>query len=255
MSDQRTPDFEDRDLSERYRASARQQPPRALDREVLKLAREAGKEERKRDRALWRHWITPVATTATVRIVVGLVRFLPPEDIHRAPMEAQEQEKAARGNLQIGEPETMASEDESPSGSIAEERDQREMKQRKVGTETKSISTEEAMQEYAPSAKALSPPASEALSKDDLTKSLEGLDVQKLAPDRYRPDQDEPEPDRADDQVDVFETPEAWVKHIQELVEGGYSAAARMSIERFTDRYPRHPDLERLNALLEQQGE
>ena len=232
------PDYDDAELSTRYHAIPKEQPAGAIDKAIIKSARESVRKEKKR-RTLspFTGWLMPLATAFSVIVVVGLLRLLPEDRIYQLPAQPKS-------------PELL--EEEGAVAPLTGKQSDGEQKAERTRLQG----------ETAPKSAPLNQAVSDITSDSDLelagqqptnelrAKAKAAAVVREDAQKQVPPAAAEEPPERDAALQTAPETAQQWIEHISELIGRDEIKQARIALEEFEKRYPDHPGISDLNARL-----
>ena len=258
---------EDRDLenmssevSEHYRAGARDEPPARVDAALLAAARREVEQARQR-----RHWQMPVSIAAMLVIGVSLVLMVrddepPLPTLDRPAADEAKLAKSAPPQLAM-KAQPRASADSQPEARPSRERSARPDREPRARDEVATV-RENAAQENAasggsvpapaaPGVTAPAEPAEQERSKiaepGDFSSSKKKAEALSGAAPRSRRSDDAL---RKQDAAAAPAQPQDWLQRIDDLLRNGKDADAREQLLGFRKQFPHYPLPQRLQALL-----
>ena len=224
-------DTEGADLSRVYAATARDEPPAALDGEILAQARRAAEN---RARASFRHWRRPVAIAATLIVTASLVVLMESEQPQIAML------APPAGDAALAPAAKAPAEAVQPAKVAPAQAARREKKPASSGT--LDLPARDAF--FEPSSREREPPASPRPVLPDAASPIASNNVPGAALAERRSVQATDNAARdllKTGPAQKDESPEAWLAHIAELRKQGRIKEAEESLAAFRKRYPDYP--------------
>ena len=225
--------YNDADLSRSYHALPKEQPPVALDKAIIKSARDSVKKKKKISVPLFSGWLVPLATTASIILVVGLLRLLPEDQVYQLP---------AQSNI----PQTP--EEEGAVSTLTSKRSKKTPKVERARLQDEIAPLNQAAEDIASEPK----PADQQRAKELQAKGKAAAIVHEDAEEQVPLEGAEKSPARGMAPQPRPLTAQQWIKHISELIERDRIEQARIALEEFENRYPGHPGIKGLSARLDQ---
>ena len=237
VSDQ---DYDDAALSSRYKTIPQEQPPHSIDKVIIKSARDAVKEDKKKLTSPFSRWLMPLATVASVLVVVGLIRLFPEDQIYQLPTQPKTPDLLEEKPATMPPPPSKQSESESKAEreqirdeSVRSDALLRQETRHRAATNIASDAqpTEEQARKGR-TAKAKIDTVSESTEPPTAGAAMEKAPVRSAAPFR------------------TLVTPEQWIEHITRLIEHDQIKQAKDAFDEFVQRYPTDPHIDDLRARL-----
>ena len=226
-------DYDGADLSRSYHSLPKEQPPVALDKAIIKSARDSVKKEKKISLPFFSGWLVPLATTASVILVIGLLRLLPEDQVYQLP---------AQSNI----PQSL--EEEGDVSTLTSKRSENTPKAERARLQDEITPLNQAAEDIASEPK----PADQEREKELQAKAKAAATVHEDAEKQVPLVGAEKSPGRRTAPQTLPVTAQQWIKHISELIERDKIEQARIALQEFEDRYPDHPGIKDLNTRLDQ---
>ena len=230
-------DYDDAELSNRYNAIPKEQPPSTLDKAIIKCAGDAVRKEKKRSVLTLTGWLVPLATAASVVVAVGLIRLLPEDQLSQLPIQ----------------PKSPAMLEEKEAAVTAtSKRSERRQKVERARLQNEITSMRTPLNQAISDTESLPEPDDEQPTKELRAKAkadpiTSGKTEQKVPPVPVE------EPPKRDAVVTTsLETAQQWTEHISELIARDKIEQARLALVEFERRYPEHPQITKFSARLKE---
>ncbi|MDJ0957296.1 MAG: hypothetical protein QNI91_10575 [Arenicellales bacterium] len=223
---------DDAELSSYYHAIQKEEPPVAIDKAIIKSARDSVKKERKRLVSPFSGWSVPLATAASVILVVGLIRLLPEDPLYQLPAQPKSPEMVEEENAVS----TM-------TGKRSESAQKAERARLQDELAPMSAPPNQAVTDIASDPK----PADQQPTKE-LRAKVKATVIMREDADKQVP------PVSAEEPLGrgvVPQTAQQWIEHISELIGRDKIEQAKFALEEFEKRYPDHPGITDLRTRLE----
>jgi len=234
-----TPPVHDHDVSKLYHEGSADEPPAALDRAILKAAREHIAPVREARKPWWRRFALPLQLAFSVVLVTMLALTMDrnPPEVPAVTERTAPQEAPSRADPTAGE---------SPAASPAPEAKARlpapiESRPSSPKADRKAEAAPAAIPVPGPSERA----SLEKAAAEDAAAPVGGQSLEAA-----RPEPAAAGAAPAANRAAVARSPSAWLAAIERLAGTGEKMAARAELEAFRKAYPDYPLPERLEKLL-----
>ena len=232
-------DHDDAELSNRYNAIPKEQPPSTIDKAIIEYARDAVIKETTRPVLPLTPWLVPLATAASVVVAVGLIRLLPENQVSQLP-------------IQPKSPAIL--EEKEAAATVPGKRSERRQKIERARLQNEITSKSAPLNRAMSDTESLPEPDDEQRTKELRAKAKAKADTGTSGKaDQQAPPVAVEEPPKRDALVITsLVTAQQWTEHISELIARGKIEQARLALEEFESRYPQHPQITKFSARLKE---